>query len=68
VRRLAALQTTHDMNPPPPRPLDPREVALDRLILAARRVIQLSVRQNAPRSRNIGYHRPWRGTIEAETL
>ena len=39
VRRLAKLQTTREMQPRPER-VDTREIALDRLIEAARRVLR----------------------------
>ena len=40
VHRLARLQTTPEMNPRPER-VDARELALDRLIVAARDVLAL---------------------------
>ncbi len=40
VHRLARLQTTREMRPRPER-VDRHELAIDRLILAARRVLAL---------------------------
>jgi hypothetical protein len=42
IRQLAQLQTTREMTPRPEHP-DQRERDLDRLILAARRVVRLGV-------------------------
>jgi len=39
VRRLARLETTKEMRPRP-EPVDTRELDLDQLILAARRVLR----------------------------
>jgi hypothetical protein len=39
VRRLACLETTSEMRPRPER-VDAQELALDQLILAARRVLR----------------------------